>query len=94
MLPEWAGWAGLVLTVIFGGLNVFQLVETLLAKGKMDCAAAQIEALRTMCEEAVANEEIINTPPVKQFVRSIAFQLGGIERSMKGTKVKFPAPNT
>jgi len=41
-----------------------------------------------MCEEAVANEEIINTPPTKQFVRSVAFQLRGIERGLKGAKSK------
>jgi hypothetical protein len=85
MLPEWAGWTGLGLTVVFGGLNVIQL---LINKGRTECATAQIEALRTMCEEAVANEEIINTPPTKQFVRSVAFQLRGIERGLKGAKSK------
>lgn len=74
------------LTVIFGSLNVLQFVQSLLNKGKVDSAIAQLEAIHAMCCEAVAREEAINTDAAKQFVRSVAFQIGGIERGLKGAK--------
>jgi len=88
MLRNWVGWTSLVLTVIFGGLNVYQFVQSLLNKGKVDSALAQLEAIRALCEEAVVSEEAINTGPAKQFVRSVAFQIGGIERGLKGAKTQ------
>jgi hypothetical protein len=60
----------------------------LLNKGRVDSALAQLEAIRALCEEAVVTEEAINTGPAKQFVRSVAFQIGGIERGLRGTKGK------
>jgi hypothetical protein len=89
MLPEWAGWTGLGLTVIFGGLNMLQFVQNLLNKGKVDSALAQLEAIRASCEEAVGSEEAINTGAAKQFVRSVAFQIGGIERGLRGANTKM-----
>lgn len=78
----------MVLTVISVGLNVIQLIQSLFNKGKVDSALAQLQAIRALCEEAVAREEAINTAPAKQFVRSVAFQIGGIERGLKGAKTK------
>jgi proline dehydrogenase len=88
MLPNGLGWTSLILTVLFGGLNVLQFVQGLLNKGRVDSALAQLEAIRALCEEAVVTEEAINTGPAKQFVRSVAFQIGGIERGLRGTKGK------
>jgi hypothetical protein len=87
MLSKWVGWASLVLTIVFGGLNVFQFVKGLLNKGKVGSAVAQLEAIRALCEEAVVTEEAISTPAAKQFVRSIAYQIGGVVQGLgTGTK--------
>jgi hypothetical protein len=67
---------------------MLQFVQSLLNKGKVDSALAQLGAIRALCEEAVGSEEAINTGPAKQFVRSVAFQIGGIERGLRGTKGK------
>jgi hypothetical protein len=67
---------------------MLQFIQSLLNKGKVDSALAQLEAIRALCEEAVGTEEAINTGPAKQFVRSVAFQIGGIERGLKGTMGK------
>ena len=88
MLPEWAGWSGLLLTIVFGGLNVLQFVQGLLNKGRVDSALAQLEAIRALCEEVVVREEAINAGAAKQFVRTVAFQIGGIERGLRGVKAK------
>jgi hypothetical protein len=67
---------------------MLQFVQNLLNKGKVNSALAQLIAIRALCEEAVVSEEAINTGPAKQFVRSVAFQIGGIERGLRGTRSK------
>ena len=79
MLP---GWMGLVLTVIFGGLNVFQFVRGLLRKRMWSYQKAQLEQIRVMCTEAIQNGEAINTDAARQFVRGIMHQIRGIERGL------------
>jgi hypothetical protein len=43
MLPKWAGWIGLILTGVFGGLNVYQFVLSIIRKKLWGSALAQLE---------------------------------------------------
>lgn len=74
---------GIVLTALFGGLSVFQWIKGRHERSKWSAAKVQLEQIRAMCAEAIDRGEAINTDPARQFVRSIAHQIKGIERGLE-----------
>ena len=74
---------GIALSVVFGGLNVWQWVRGWHKQDKWDSAKVQLEQIRAMCTEAIDRGEAINTDAARQFVRSIAHQIRGIERGLE-----------
>lgn len=77
------GAIGIILTIVFGGLNVIQWVLSWREKSKWRSAKTQLEQIRAMCTEAIDNGEAIKTDAAKQFVRSIGHQIRGIERGLE-----------
>ena len=84
MLITWLGW----LTIALAGLDMYQGIQRLLNRGKVNFALAQLERIRAMCSEAVARGEAVNTDPAKAFVRCIADMILGVERGLRGIKAK------
>ena len=82
MLPAWAGWTSFVLMFVFGGLNVFQFVKSLLEESRRNSAKAQLEQIRVMCTVAIDKGEALSTESSRQFVESIMHQIRGIERGL------------
>jgi hypothetical protein len=81
-----------VLTIVFGVLNVVQFVKYLLDKKAHDVHQANLRAVRTslqqlraMCTEAIDTGEIINSAAARQFVRQTAYTLLTIENIIDAT---------
>ena len=79
-----------VLAWIFGVINVIQFVHYLLEKNKrtlheanLRAALLSLQAVRGKCTDAIALEEVLTTPPSKDFARSIAFMVLPIENIIK-----------
>jgi hypothetical protein len=86
-MPDWVGWTGLVLSILFGALNVWQLIQYLVDRKVRDATKKHIramkgsvQALRQMCVESIATEEVIKAEAVRQWVRQVGWYLLGIEQ--------------
>jgi len=79
-VTTWVSW---ILTALSGLLNVWLLIKDWHKKSKWDAAKVQLEQIRGMCSEAIDKGEAINTDPARQFVRSVAHQIRGIERGLE-----------
>ncbi len=53
-----------------------------------------LRAIRASCEEAIDRAEVIKTDPAKQFIRSIAWNLAGIEGHINAALGMPPAEAT
>ena len=84
MLSAWTGWLGLILTAVFGVANVWQWIKNWHERSKWNSARVQLEQIRAMCTEAIEKGEAINTEPARQFVRSVAHMIRGVERGLQG----------
>jgi len=82
MLPKWAGWTGLVLTALFGGLNVFQYIKSYIRQQAFGPVKAQLEQIRVMCTEALETNETFKSGEARQFVINLGHQVRGIERGL------------
>ncbi len=79
----------LVLTIVFGALNVVQFAALIrdwkdrqvwkAHRSHMVATRDELRAIRAMLNEAIENKEIIKTDDARQLMRAIAYQLVGVE---------------
>lgn len=79
-----------LLAWLFGVINVIQFVQYLIDKNKrtlheanLRAALLSLQAIRGKCTDAITLEEVLTTPPSKDFARSIAFMVLPIENIIK-----------
>jgi len=76
------GWLGVVLTLVFGVLDVIQFVQRLLNKAKWNSARAQLEQIRVSCTKTLEKPAVLDNEASRQFVEDLMHQIRGIERGL------------
>jgi hypothetical protein len=78
-VSDWLAWIGTIGTLGFGGLAVWQFITERAHKSHLFAVKQTLQAMRASCTEAINSEEAIKSEAARQWVRSLAYQLVGVE---------------
>jgi hypothetical protein len=96
-MSDFVTWSGWVATFLFGGISMWQWLQSRIEKSALDAhrghllaVKQSLRALRASCTEAIEREEVIKSDPARAFIRQVAYHLVGAEGHIDAALGKAP----